>query len=112
MSIYDRRHFLLRSGGLLSTVMLAGCDQLSQNAWFRPALGRSEGLTERLQRFLMRSGSLAREYSEADLSPVFRANGSTADQWRGEQACHLWHAAREHIRRRPLLGGKPRQWPK
>jgi DMSO/TMAO reductase YedYZ molybdopterin-dependent catalytic subunit len=25
----------------------------------------------------MRSGSLAREYSEADLSPVFRANGST-----------------------------------
>jgi DMSO/TMAO reductase YedYZ molybdopterin-dependent catalytic subunit len=77
MSNYDRRRFLLRSTGLLSTVMLAGCDQLSQNAWFRPALERAEGLTERLQRFLMRSSSLAREYSEADLSPEFRANGST-----------------------------------
>lgn len=77
MNEFNRRHFLLRSVGLLSTVMLAGCDKLSQNTWFRPALDRAEGLTEQLQRFLMRSGSLAREYSEADLSPVFRANGST-----------------------------------
>lgn len=77
MSDYGRRHFLLRSVSLLSTVMLAGCDRLSQNAWFRPTLDGAESLTERLQRFLMSSGRLAREYSEADLSPVFRANGST-----------------------------------
>ncbi len=77
MNDFNRRYVLLRSAGLLSTIMLAGCDRLSQDAWFRPVLDRAEGLTERLQRFLMRSGSLAREYSEADLSPVFRANGST-----------------------------------
>lgn len=61
---------------------LAGCDRLAGLPWFRHALERAEPLTERAQRLLLRSDALAHEYNEADLSPHFRANGTTAiDDW-------------------------------
>jgi DMSO/TMAO reductase YedYZ molybdopterin-dependent catalytic subunit len=37
----------------------------------------AEGLTQAVQRAMLWRGALAREYTAADLSPVFRANGST-----------------------------------
>ena len=40
-------------------------------------LYKAEGLTERVQRLALSQRSLAREYSEADLSKHFKANGST-----------------------------------
>lgn len=59
------------AGGLL----LGGCDRLNESATFRGVLGGATGLNQRAHRFLM-GDALAREFTEAELSPVFKANGS------------------------------------
>jgi DMSO/TMAO reductase YedYZ molybdopterin-dependent catalytic subunit len=74
----DRRGFLKRTAALAGTLALGGCDRLSEAPWFRQVLDSAESATLRAQRFLLGSGPLAREYTEADLSPVFKANGSTS----------------------------------
>ncbi|MPR07324.1 molybdopterin-dependent oxidoreductase [Microvirga tunisiensis] len=74
----DRRSFLKRTAALTGTLALGGCDRLSEARWFRQVLDSAESATLRAQRLLLGSGSLAREYTEADLSPVFKANGSTS----------------------------------
>jgi DMSO/TMAO reductase YedYZ molybdopterin-dependent catalytic subunit len=74
----DRRSFLRNTAALAGTLVLSGCDRLSETPWIRRVLGSSESATLGAQRFLLGSGSLAREYTEADLSLVFRANGSTS----------------------------------
>jgi len=56
--------------------LLAGCDRLNGSATFRGVLRSAEGLTMRAQRLVMARDALAREYDEADLSPVFRSNGT------------------------------------
>jgi len=63
----------LGAGGLL----LSGCDRLDRNATFRGALRSAEGLTMRAQRLVTDRAALAREFSESDMSPVFRSNGNT-----------------------------------
>jgi DMSO/TMAO reductase YedYZ molybdopterin-dependent catalytic subunit len=68
----SRRRFVVASAAL----GLGGCDRLSQAPSFRELLARAEHLTLRAQRAVLGSGTLAREYSEAELSPKFRANGS------------------------------------
>lgn len=72
----DRRRFLAQFAGGLSTLLLGGCDDLSSRPWMRRLLGRAEDLNLALQRGLLPHGALAREYGEADLSPLFKANGS------------------------------------
>jgi DMSO/TMAO reductase YedYZ molybdopterin-dependent catalytic subunit len=72
---FSRRRLLgaaaLGTGGLL----LSGCDRLNASPGFRGLLQSSEQLTMHSQRLLM-GDSLAKEFSEADMSPVFKANGS------------------------------------
>ena len=72
-----RRSFLIRGGAVGGAVLLGGCDQLSQSPDFRDMLYKAEGATERVQRLVLSQRSLAREYTEADLSTHFKANGST-----------------------------------
>jgi len=74
-----RRLDLSRRAALLGlgAGALSGCDQLSRSAGFRGALKSVEGLNYRLHRLLLSGPQLAREYTEADISPVFKANGST-----------------------------------
>ncbi len=74
----SRRSFLRGLGVTAGTLVLSGCDQLSQAPWFRKILFFDEQVTRRVQRVLLGSNDLAREYTEADLSPAFRANGSTS----------------------------------
>ncbi|CAM4039141.1 molybdopterin-binding protein [Bordetella tumulicola] len=72
----SRRRIL---AGLLSGVgvsLLAGCDRLTQSNEMGAVLRNTEKLTMRAQRLLLDRQALAPEYSLADLSPVFRANGS------------------------------------
>ena len=73
----DRRGFLTRGLAAASTVLLAGCDDLSDQPWVKRVLHSAEELTRVSQRALLSPTALAREYSEVDLSPAFRANGST-----------------------------------
>ena len=74
------RRFLLTAMAGLGGLMLAGCDRLSNEPRFRSVLGKANGLTYRVQRFLLGANRLAPEYSEAEISPAFRANGSTDPQ--------------------------------
>jgi DMSO/TMAO reductase YedYZ molybdopterin-dependent catalytic subunit len=74
----SRRGFLRGVGIAAATLVLGGCDQLSQAPWFRNILFSAERLTRAAQRTLLGSNDLAPEYTQADLSPKFRANGSTS----------------------------------
>ena len=74
----SRRGFIIRGAAVGGAALLGGCDQLSQSPSFRDMLYKAEGVTERVQRLALSSRSLAREYTEADLSKHFKANGSTA----------------------------------
>jgi DMSO/TMAO reductase YedYZ molybdopterin-dependent catalytic subunit len=69
----SRRSFIVASA---SGVLLAGCDKLDRNAKFKGLLRSAEGLTMRAQRLVGGRESLAREYGESDLSPIFRSNGT------------------------------------
>ena len=60
-----------------ATGVLAGCDRLNNSQAFRGMLRSAEGLTMRAQRLVSPRDALAREYSEADLSPIFRSNGTS-----------------------------------
>jgi DMSO/TMAO reductase YedYZ molybdopterin-dependent catalytic subunit len=75
--ILTRRQMLLRGSSVFGTLLLAGCDRLTNAPSFRRVLQSAEGLTYRSQRLLQGSGSLAREFRESDLSPVFRSNGTS-----------------------------------
>jgi DMSO/TMAO reductase YedYZ molybdopterin-dependent catalytic subunit len=73
----DRRRFVGGAAALLGALPLAGCEELSSKPGVTSVLGLAEGVTRRVQRLLLSSGALAPEYSEADLSPAFKPNGST-----------------------------------
>ncbi len=73
----DRRNLLQRGLGFAATLWLGGCDQLSAEPWLQQVLGSAEKVNSWLQRRLAGPGSLAREYTEADISRQFKANGST-----------------------------------
>lgn len=73
----ERRQFLKGTLGAASLVALAGCDNLTQSSWFPSILHKTEKLTDRVQRAITPVNALAKEYTEADLSAVFPANGST-----------------------------------
>lgn len=75
---FSRRQLLT---GLISgagATLLAGCDRMTQSAQFGDMLRNTEKLTLTSQRLLLGRQAMAREYSIADLSPVFRANGTQA----------------------------------
>jgi DMSO/TMAO reductase YedYZ molybdopterin-dependent catalytic subunit len=72
-----RRHVLTRIAALLGAVPLAGCDLGSQNQTVRNVLDSAEMLTQHAQRLLLTRDALAQEFTEADISADFRANGST-----------------------------------
>ena len=67
-----RRNLLTALGGLL----LGGCDALSRSQWFPKVLKVGEGLSRGVQHALTPRKSMAQEFSERDLSPTFRSNGT------------------------------------
>src|SRR5688572_15074043 len=72
-----RRQFLKATLGAASLLGLAGCDNLTQSGWFPSILGLAEKFTDRVHRAITPSNALAKEYTEAELSAVFPANGNT-----------------------------------
>lgn len=74
--LIPRRRFL--TGAVLGTggVLLSGCDMLNESEGFRSILRSGEALNKTAQRLLLDRSALAREFSESDISPIFRANGS------------------------------------
>jgi len=76
----DRRGFITRGLAAASATLLGGCDDLSDQPGVKRVLDSAETLTRVTQRALLSPQALAREYSEADLSKEFKANGSTDPQ--------------------------------
>jgi len=86
----DRRGFLARGLAIAGASLLGGCDsELSEQPWVKRILDSAEALTRVTQRALISPTALAREYSEADISKEFKANGSTDPDDEGYKA----HAA-------------------
>jgi DMSO/TMAO reductase YedYZ molybdopterin-dependent catalytic subunit len=73
----DRRRFLSGAVQAASLLALAGCDNLSRSDWFPSLLSNTEKLTKKAQRALSPKKAMAREYTEADRSAVFPANGNS-----------------------------------
>jgi DMSO/TMAO reductase YedYZ molybdopterin-dependent catalytic subunit len=71
-----RRAFLVRLLAAGGSMLLAGCDRLSASEWFPRILESAEGLSRRTQHLLTPRRSMAQEFGEADLSPMFRSNGT------------------------------------
>ena len=100
----DRRRFIATGA---SGVLLAGCDRLNNSPGFRGVLRSAEKLTMNTQRLLAPRDALAREYSEADLSPIFRSNGTRMPggddyaQHMAEQFAN-WHLTVDGLVARPL----------
>ena len=69
----DRRRFIATGA---SGLLLGGCDRLNNSPGFRGVLRSAERLTMNTQRLISPRDALAREYDEADLSPIFRSNGT------------------------------------
>ena len=74
----DRRGFLTRGLAVAGATLAGGCDsELSEQSWVKRILDKAEALTYASQRALVSPKALAREYSEAEISKDFKANGST-----------------------------------
>jgi DMSO/TMAO reductase YedYZ molybdopterin-dependent catalytic subunit len=74
--IVSRRKLIGMGAGAAGGLLLSGCDRLNESPAVRDGLASAEGLTMRSQRLLM-GDALAREFSEAEMSPSFRVNGSS-----------------------------------
>jgi DMSO/TMAO reductase YedYZ molybdopterin-dependent catalytic subunit len=102
------RRNLLRGVGLgTGGLLLSGCDRLNQSQGFRGLLRSAEGLTMRAQRLITDRAALAREFDEADMSPVFRMNGTRMPDTPGYQAMLEggfadWRLVVDGLVRRPL----------
>jgi len=72
-----RRGLLIGSATGLGAFGLTGCDDVVQNSNVQSLLEMAEKLTMKSQRLLVPKDKLAREYSEADISPTFRPNGTS-----------------------------------
>jgi DMSO/TMAO reductase YedYZ molybdopterin-dependent catalytic subunit len=99
-----RRRFIATGA---SGLLLGGCDRLNNSPGFRGVLRSAERLTMGAQRLVSPRNALAREYSEADMSPIFRSNG-TSMPGTAEYAEHLkdnfanWRLVVDGLVARPL----------
>lgn len=71
-----RRGFLAGVAGLFGTASLGGCDKIADSAWGTRTLRAGEDANLYVQRLLLKPTSLAREFSEADISKWFKPNGT------------------------------------
>ena len=100
----SRRRFI---GIGSSSLLLGGCDRLNRSPEFRGLLRSAEKLTMNTQRLVSPRDALAREYGEADMSPIFRSNG-TSMPGTPEYARHLaenfanWRVVVDGLVARPL----------
>lgn len=72
-----RRRFLVRVLAASGSLLLSGCDRLSESKWFPKVLSGAEKLTQAAQKLIVPRRAMAQEFSAADLSPEFRSNGTS-----------------------------------
>jgi DMSO/TMAO reductase YedYZ molybdopterin-dependent catalytic subunit len=72
----SRRGFLGSLAATLTAILVAGCDAISRSTLGPKVLESGEKANQGAQRLLTSRTSLAQEFTEADLSPTFRSNGT------------------------------------
>src|SRR5450631_1455533 len=82
----ERRRFVLRAAAGFAALVTAGCERLSRTEWFPKVLAVGESLSSGAQHLISPRKSMAQEFSEADLSPQFRSNGTSMPNDEGYQA--------------------------
>ena len=76
-NVIDRRRLMTRAAEVAgAALVLGGCDRFVGNDTTKAILASAERLTARVQGLVSPAQSLAREYTETDLSPEFRVNGT------------------------------------
>ena len=76
-NVIDRRRLMIRTAEASgAALVLGGCDRFVGDDTTKAILASAERLTARVQHLVSPAQSLAREYTETDLSPEFRANGT------------------------------------
>jgi DMSO/TMAO reductase YedYZ molybdopterin-dependent catalytic subunit len=76
----NRRRWLAGAFTVIGAAALSACGRIGASPVVQQALRMAEGLTRRTQRLLIPASALAPEYGPEDISPDFRANGSTDPQ--------------------------------
>jgi DMSO/TMAO reductase YedYZ molybdopterin-dependent catalytic subunit len=76
MTASNRRAWLKVAGASLGGLWLAACDKFATDPKTLKALASAEDLTLRAQRLVVDRKALAREFTPAELSPDFKANGT------------------------------------
>jgi DMSO/TMAO reductase YedYZ molybdopterin-dependent catalytic subunit len=99
--IVDRRRLLGAIGIGGGSLLLAGCDRLNRSPAFQSLLDQGEKLTMRGQRLVTSRNALAPEFTGADLSPVFRSNGTRMPA----SPAYAAHAANRFIDWRVVVDG-------
>ena len=72
----SRRGWLKVAGASLGGLWLAACDKFATDPKTLKVLSGAEELTRRAQRLVVDRKALAREFTSADISPDFKANGT------------------------------------
>jgi len=73
----SRRRLITSLGAGAGGLLVAGCDRVGRSPAFQTLLTSAEELTMGAQRLVSSRTALAPEYTEAEMSPVFRTNGNT-----------------------------------
>jgi DMSO/TMAO reductase YedYZ molybdopterin-dependent catalytic subunit len=76
MSNLLTRRTVVTGAALGATTLLTGCDKAIQQPAIRKIIFSGEDLQMGLQRAISARGALAREYTAAEMSPIFRSNGT------------------------------------
>ncbi|WP_131194201.1 molybdopterin-binding protein [Lichenihabitans psoromatis] len=72
-----RRGILARGAAFIGAAALAGCDKVINSDQAASAFKGVDALNRKAQQAILQAQQLAPEYTEADISPKFYANGST-----------------------------------
>jgi DMSO/TMAO reductase YedYZ molybdopterin-dependent catalytic subunit len=71
-----RRRFLRLSMAAIGTAVLSACDRLSGNATFVDVLKSAQNLSRSAQKLVSGRRAMAQEFTENDIDPNFRSNGT------------------------------------
>src|SRR5512143_2125179 len=83
--VSSRRRFFARALAAAAAPLVAGCERLSETAWFPKVLAIGEKASDAVSHAVTSRKSMAQEYTAADLSPMFRSNGTAepdSDEYR------------------------------
>jgi DMSO/TMAO reductase YedYZ molybdopterin-dependent catalytic subunit len=75
--LQHRRNVLRGALAGAAGLTLGGCQPLSDQGWVKRLIGLGEAINLKVQRALLGADTLAPEFTEADLSAIFKPNGTS-----------------------------------